>query len=106
MITAAGATATAALTKAEEAECNEGRYVTVWLPREDGKPVPASTARGEGTTRLVNYASMVEKIKSGEAVVSVELLNYRCSVVVFVPGDATEIPCVLLAVLVVARACP
>lgn len=89
-------------TKAVKLELEEGRYVTVKLPREEEKPTPAPTAHGEGTRTFVNGMSVAEQVKSLNGVVNVEYvewLRYHCSVSGMVLEVAAKEPCVLLGIL-------
>lgn len=102
---AVSAAVAAAPTEAVEAERDGGRYVTVWVLREEEQPVPAPTAGSEGTLRFVDRVSVAVKLNSGKGMVNLEPHRYDCSIPMVIQGAAKG-PCVLPAMLAMAQTLP
>lgn len=63
--TTVGAALAGPPTEVVEPQREKCRYVTVWLPLEEEKPVSASISNGESTLRFVNLVIVVNQINSG-----------------------------------------
>lgn len=75
-------------TEAVKTRHEKGRYVKVWPPREEEKPVSAPATDGESMLQFTSHVSVAEQINRIQGVVDIEPFRYQCSPSVMAPGAA------------------